>query len=56
MRDYIVEILNKKTKLNVRVRANSKAKAVQEIEKLLIRCKFFGYSSLKDFKIECSKN
>ena len=56
MKEYVIMVLNKKSKINVKVKAKDEREAINKIEKLLINCNFFGYVSLNDFNLKCIKN
>lgn len=52
-KNYIVTIITKKNKLDVRVKAENKKEAKEMVQDVLIKCNLFGFKSLDDFKFRC---
>ena len=53
LKNYLVTIITKKSKIKVNVKENNSKEAKQAVADVLIKCDYFGFKSLDEFKLKC---
>lgn len=52
---YVVSMITKNAKIDVNIEALNKKEAIKIVEEMIVRCNYFGYKSLEDFKLNCRR-